>query len=419
MHVVTQQDVVAARRRTRPTGTTRLAVVAAWVLFAALGAVHVHIAVRRPGGPDGMSDLGVYAGSVQAMLAGGSLYGYTSANGDQFTYPPVAGWLFTSFALVDPTTLRVLWTVLQCAEVAALAWLVAARSPVPLVARQPRRLAVPVLGVLLHLSYPVFSGLFLGQISLLITLLALLDATDVTPRGLRGVPTGLAAAVKLTPLAFVPYLWLTGRRRAAGVAAATFAAATGLGWLLSPGDSWTYWTSITAGRDFLHLGQADNQSLVGWLARAGWWGVDRPTVLVAALLVSGVVLALGYRRARALHADAQLLAGAVVVGAAVVVASPISWSHHQTAVVLGAACLLAGRPGWASRAWSVGVYLLFSIPAQAVLLHLWPAGHPLTDAVLALALAVACLVPFSRAAPADRSVGAGRPVAVEAVGSGG
>ena len=31
----------------------------------------------------------------------------------------------------------------------------------------------------------------------------------------RGVAIGVAAGVKLTPLIFIPYLWLIGRRRAA------------------------------------------------------------------------------------------------------------------------------------------------------------------------------------------------------------
>lgn len=195
----------------------RLAAVGAWLTFSAVCASYVYVAVWLPGGPAGMSDLAIYVGAAETLLAGGDLYGYAAPSGAGFTYPPFAAWAFTPLTLLELPTQRILWTVLSCGAVAGLAGLVAARSPVPLLARSPRVLTVPVLAVLLLLSYPVFSGLFLGQVSVLITLLALLDALDLMPRRLRGVPTGLAAAVKLTPLAFVPFLLLTGRRRAAGV----------------------------------------------------------------------------------------------------------------------------------------------------------------------------------------------------------
>lgn len=384
-----------------------LAAVSAWLVFSALVASYVYMAVRLPGGPDGMSDLAIYVGAAEALLAGGDLYAYAAPSGAGFTYPPFAAWVFAPLTLLDVTTQRVLWTVLSCGAVATLAWSVAVRSPVPLLARSPRVLTVPVLAVLLLLSYPVFSGLFLGQVSLLVIVLALLDALDLTPGRLRGVATGLAAAVKLTPLVFVLFLLLTGRRRAAGVAMLTFAVATAVGGLLTPGESRTYWTTNVAGHDFIALDQADNQSLVGWLARSGWTVDDGPTTVLV-LVLAGAIGLVGYRRVQSLHRRGAVLAAAVVVGALTVVLSPISWSHHQTPLVLAAACLLAGGAGRLGAAWSAGVYLLLSIPAQALWLHRWPPDHPLTEAVLVLAVAVAALVPF-RPASSGPSAPAGPP----------
>ena len=88
---------------------------------------------------------------------------------------------------------------------------------------------------------------------------------------------GLAAAVKLTPLVFVVYLMLTGRMRAAVTAMATFAAAVGVGFLVAPADSVTYWLEGTfAAADRISPVASTDEPLPGRSARPGGRaGVDR------------------------------------------------------------------------------------------------------------------------------------------------
>ncbi|GAA3578068.1 hypothetical protein GCM10022197_39260 [Microlunatus spumicola] len=384
-------------RRTWPART-------AWAVFAVCTAVLVHIAVRRPAGPDGMSDLGVYTGAVRAPLDGGSLYGFAAANGDRFVYPPFAGLLLVPVAVLPDLVARVVWTLLSCAQVVVLAWVVVRRSRLPALARLAPGVRVPLVATVLLLTYPVFSGIFLGQVSLLVTLLALVDAVDLAPRRFAGVATGLAAALKLTPLVFVPYLWFTGRRRAAGTALVTWAAAAAVGWWLAPADSRRFVASLGEDRPFQDLGQGDNASLVGLLTRSGL-GTGSGPVLVALLVVVALVMVLGYRRARFAHRRGEVLAGAVVVGAVAVLVSPVSWSHHQVPLVLAAACGPAlGRVGAAT--WTAAVLLLTGIPVQALLLHVGAPGPLLRESSVLLALAVACVVPFgaTRTARASSSV---------------
>ena len=357
-----------------------------------MSAVQVYLAVRLPGGPDGMSDLHVYLGGVSTLLQGGTLYDFVSFNGDQFVYPPVAGLVLMPLMALSEPTVRVLWTLAQCLEVAVLAWMVALRASHPALARVPRRVAVPALACLLMVSTPVFTGLVLGQASLLITVLALLDVLDLTPRRLRGIPLGLAAAIKLTPLAFLPYLWLTGRRRAAGMAAATFATATALAWLVLPESSRIFWGSALTASDFVNLAQADNASLQGLLARLDIAGLARATVLVIG--VPAVAL-LAYRRSRMAYQSGEVLTGAVIVGAMAVVVSPVSWSHHQTWLVLAGLCALSYRSAVVLGVWTALVCLLVVLPFQVVLHRAWPAANPVTDNIIVLlALAVACALPF-------------------------
>ncbi|GAA1433295.1 hypothetical protein GCM10009616_24950 [Microlunatus lacustris] len=363
----------------------------AWTVLGVLSAVLVHMAWTLPGGPDGLSDLRVYRGSTAELLAGGSLYAFEAPNGDKFTYPPFAGLFLAPSALVPEAVLGVLWTLAQVGLAVLLAHLVLTRGDHLLLRRIPRPAALPVVSCVLLASYPVFSGTFLGQVSLLVTVLALADALDLVPRRFQGVATGLAAAVKLTPLVFLPYLWLTGRRRAAGTAAATFVAAGALSWLLLPADSRQFWSDPTGVPGFIPLAQLDNQSLTGLAARASWSGSG---VDVAILGVSAVVAVAAYRRSQQLHTAGRWLAGAVVVGALAVVVSPVSWSHHQTVLVLAAACAVTGPPRWARR-WPVAVLVLMTLPLPFLLPALPPVVRPVADhLVLVLALVLALGLPF-------------------------
>ncbi len=54
-----------------------------------------------------------------------------------------------------------------------------------------------------------------GQVGIVLMALCLFDCLPRPTRLPRGALVGLATAVKLVPGIFIPYLWLTGRRRAA------------------------------------------------------------------------------------------------------------------------------------------------------------------------------------------------------------
>ena len=393
------------RRPTAPvhSALVKSAAAAGWLVCAASVAVYVYGAVRLPYSPDEMSDLHVYLGAVHTMIAGGSLYQFVSFNGDGFNYPPFAGMAFVPLAPWPEPAPRVFWTLLQCAEAVILAGMILARSDHPALNWVPRAAALPALTCLLLVSQPVFWGLFLGQVSLLITVLALLDALDLTPKRLRGIPAGLAAAIKLTPLLFVPYLWITGRRPTATVALATFMFCTGFAWLALPTDSVTYWSSHLSPPGFVNLAQWDNESFRGLLARLHWAG-GGSTLVLAALTV--IVTVLGYVRSQRAYRNGLVLPGAVIIGATTVLVSPISWNHHQTLLVLAAACVISGTSKWANIAWSTAVYLLMTLPFQGFLDRRWPAGHLLTDdAVLCLALLITCGIPFKpwQGTPGGRS----------------
>jgi alpha-1,2-mannosyltransferase len=175
---------------------------------------------------------------------------------------------------------------------------------------------------------PLRSELAYGQIDIVLMALVTLDCLTVEPRWPRGVLTGVAAAVKLTPAAFVLFFLLRRDYRAAAMAGFSFAATTAAGFALAGRDSARYWSA-----DVFQTGRiggpatAANQSIVAVLARAGL-DPHTPAGVAAWLTLSAVVVVVacrGMRRALAVSEDCLAL---VLNAFAALLISPVSWSHH-------------------------------------------------------------------------------------------
>jgi alpha-1,2-mannosyltransferase len=285
-------------------------------------------------------DLDVYRLGARMWLSGGDLYGLLPptiiGNHLPFTYPPVAAVLFTPFTLVPFPVAGVVLTALSIAALVLV--LVIVRAPVAM-----------VLPVALLLE-PVRDTLDFGQVNLLLMALVALDCLVRQPRWPRGVLVGLAAAIKLTPAAFVLFFLLRGDRRAAATALGSFLAVTGIGFALNPTGSVKYWTSTVFNPD--RIGGAafeSNQSISGVLARLG---VERGPLW---LVLAAVVVAVGAVAVRRAPNPVTALA---LNGFVVLLCSPVSWSHHWVWIV---PFLLVARPALAA-----GGVLLF-LPAP----HWW------------------------------------------------
>jgi alpha-1,2-mannosyltransferase len=118
---------------------------------------------------------------------------------------------------------------------------------------------------------PVRNTISYGQVNVLLTALVAADCLVPGGRWPRGALVGLAAAVKLTPAAFVLFFLLRRDYRAASTAALSFGVAAAAGFALAWRDSVRYWTSVVfqSGRPG-NPAYAANQSLEAVLTgRAG------------------------------------------------------------------------------------------------------------------------------------------------------
>ncbi len=269
--------------------------------------------------PD-LTDLHVYRYGGGALLDGLSPYAADDpVSGLPFTYPPFAAVVMLPLAVLPAQVAAAVWTAASVTALAAV--VVVALREVGLVARSWLVVGLVVGALALE---PVWQNLRFGQVNLLLMAAVVVDLTRPERRH-SGVLVGLAAGVKLTPLVFVVLLVLVGRRGAAARATLTFLATVAVGFALAPGAAASYWTLGLLDAD--RVGPpwlAHNQSVYGVLTRLLdapppallWIGVTLPLV-GAALLVAATWWRRGDR-----------LLGTGIAGLAMLLASPVSWSHH-------------------------------------------------------------------------------------------
>lgn len=283
-----------------------------WVLLVVTALVAGWVEVAR-----GFIDLDVYRYGGATFASGADLYagGAPDAADLPFTYPPFAALVMAPLSEVPEVVLAGVWAA---ASVAAL--LAVLRLLLP--ERDPHQ--VLLLGTGLLLLEPVWQSLSFGQVNLFLMLMVAYDVLR-PERRTAGVWIGVAAGIKLTPLAFVALLVLAGRRVPAVRALAAFAGTAAVGFLAAAGDSATYWTeTLWDPARIGGLAFTSNQSVNGVLVRL--LGHEPPTLLWLAVAgaAAGSLVVLGALWWRRGQADLALVLGAL----AVLLASPVSWSHH-------------------------------------------------------------------------------------------
>jgi alpha-1,2-mannosyltransferase len=305
-------------------------------------------------------------GGRQATAGGAALY----APGARFsfTYPPFAALLFSAFADASAGAMKI---VLTAGSLVALTVLCGQALAAAGIRRRPE--IVFAVSALALQTRPVAYTLYLGEVNLI---LAALVGADLLRRRdgawWQGIGTGLAAGIKLTPLIFVAYLALTGRLRAAAVAAGTFAVTVAAGSGGLPGPSRTFWLGGVFG-DQNRIGDPANpsdQSLSGAVARlAGtrdaphlWWLIAVLAVGLAGLAVAIWAHRRGYR-----------LAGFACCAVTGLLVSPMSWTHHWVWVVPLLVWLTAAAWRRRSAAWALAA-VIAAVVFSAYTPLPWP-GH--------------------------------------------
>ena len=195
---------------------------------------------------------------------------------------------------------------------------------------------------------PVLRTMYLGQVNLVLMAVIIWDLCQPSGRWWKGLATGVAAGIKLTPLIFVPYLLLTRRFREAIGVCAGFLATVLVGFAFLPGDSAKWWLHgliIKDGERTGFTGWAGNQSLRGIITRLSGSITAGNHAWIAALVI---VFVLGMIGAMLLDRAGYMLPALLLTALTGLLISPISWDHHWVWIAPG----FAVAAHYAVRFWN-------------------------------------------------------------------
>jgi alpha-1,2-mannosyltransferase len=330
-------------------GAASLGLMAAWLVMMARQQ-QVDFEVYRLGGQHVLGP-GLYSSSVR----------YETSH-LPFTYPPLAALLFWPVSHLTTFAGGLVWDAIDLAALTALIAVSIAAAKGRTLVSSDWRTALLLLIPLGLLLFPVRQDLELGQINALLVLMIVADlAEGVSWRGKtlpKGVLTGLAAALKLTPLVFLPYLLATRQWRAARNMVTSFVVATGAMFVVAPGASWLYFTKdVFEVKRIGNAGLVIDQTLRAAIGRAGF----SPSHALGDLITVAVVCG-GIALAVQAHRRSSALLGVLVCAGTGLLVSPISWPHHYVWILPALVWLVAGsdRPAMA-MCWAAAVTVPFMV----------------------------------------------------------
>jgi alpha-1,2-mannosyltransferase len=300
-------------------------------------------------------DLGTYLmGGAHAFS--GRLYQLSyRPTGLGFTYPPFAAMLFAPASHLSERMSQVAFSWVSLGCLFGLVY-VSLRALRPGMERRTVLWWALVLLIPAGLLDPIRQTMMLGQLNLVLALMVVADMT-LELKLPRGVLVGLAAAIKLTPIILIPYLFMTRQARAGWRSLGVFAAAAALAAAVSPHASSLYWTH--------DIGEPSRAGWLAWIGNQGVVGVvDRlvahQLTTVSEFALIALVGAIGLGIAALAFRQSSPVLGFLVVEATESLASPVSWSHHFIWIVLLIGWLALGtdRPAYGEW-WSLAVAAFF------------------------------------------------------------
>ena len=278
-------------------------------------------------------DLEVYLMGARHLMSGHLYTVYLALPREPFTYPPAAALLFTPLTVFSPVGAQVVWAIVTVGTLVAFL-AVSLRAIRPDWPRSDVILWSSILTFPAMALNPLAMTFSFGQINLLLALMVMADLSGSYRVGghtvPRGVLTGMACAVKVTPLIFVPFLFATRQFRAGCVALSVFVGSILVMTVVTPSESWSYWTKYIF--DAHRVGGVvfiSNQSLRSAIVRFSHTHAPEGLIVVAVVTagIAGLAVAMWAYRV------SSVTLGVLVCAVTGLIVSPITWSHHLVWIV--------------------------------------------------------------------------------------
>lgn len=277
-------------------------------------------------------DFQVYRDAALSMLHHGDIYHthFTFARLN-FTYPPFALLLLSLLTLAPPLASLATWWFFNVLALVALVT-ICLRELTSLRRFNLYVMAIVLVGTSCLLLQPLRSDMNFGQINFFLMLAVAYDIIRVRSAR-RGVLTGLAAAIKLTPLIYALYFLVSPARSAAWRVVGVFAGAASIAWLILPADSATFWLRQAFSPE--HKGNPANPVNQSWFGFTGHVFANAPELRVVVwITLCALTLWFGVSLTRRYVTQERPVDALLALALTEVLVSPISWAHHWSWVVL-------------------------------------------------------------------------------------
>ncbi|MBF4994376.1 DUF2029 domain-containing protein [Arthrobacter gandavensis] len=254
-----------------------------------------------------------------------------------FTYPPFAVVFFLPYAVLPSALGAAAHTAFLTACLIAVSLLIARHAPAirhRLQVLPPGRgtLAAGAMVVLTGLSAPWREGLSFGQVNAVLMLVILWDLLERHRFLPRGLLTGLAAGVKLTPLAMGLFFAAQKDWKAVLWLGIGFFGSVAAGFALTLQGSVRYWTEALFSTT--RVGNDDDMYSLTLRAFTQRLGLSDGSAAALWAVLSLAAACGGYAAIRKLLAAQDRLSAVGIAALVMLVISPISWFHHWVWFVL-------------------------------------------------------------------------------------
>lgn len=286
-------------------------------------------------------DAAVYREGALALVNGESLYAQPFDMGDislPFIYPPIGAILFAPWGYFDFITVELAGNLVVIGSSLLLLLCLYLVTNAVLSGRD-KLLAFTIAAIswpIALFAEPVFLNADLGQINILIMALVVMDLLPIKRRIPRGVLIGLAAAIKITPLAMLLYFLVKKDFRGIINAVISLLAFTAIGAVLAWENTKEFFSSTLlnlsaegdSGVDTTFQSNSSIQAMLyrWWSSKADAEASSLPTILwivLSLIAVAAVAYLMHQLFSRGLHVEAVMVNAMLML-----LISPISWSHH-------------------------------------------------------------------------------------------
>lgn len=313
------------------------------------------------------SDIKAYKNAAGFVIMGDYLYGddfrYVSGSDLPWIMSPFAALIFAPLLVIPDGLLYPVQIVFNLFMVLSIILIILRKE---ILSMRFIPAVFTILGLLyLSAAYsPVQNALLTGQVNILLLVLIIIDTVYLKDKNskFQGFLTGVAAGIKIVPLIFIVYYFLTKQYRSAVKALVGFFATVTVGFTVIFESSVEYWARLGFLRNTSHLedyiSNIFNQSINGLILRSENipYELKQTTWFIVAASVGVVVL--GF--AAHLYKKGYILESVLIVGFGSLLCSPLSWIHHGVWVV--PAMLMFLKYSWVDQKyffyWVFGSILL-------------------------------------------------------------